>query len=402
MPGLLFVMAMQSGLCASEPLPMAAKAPAGWLTSLPQAQEKAKRENKLLLYFFTGSDWCGFCHQLEKEVLFTPEFKDWAAANAVLLYLDFPKMSRLPDALKQQNITLAKKYGITGFPSILFFSPEGEPLTMLGYIEGGARNWLEKARMLLPKRLELEKSLTSAYFKAERLKLPLLVIATIGKYDTQVNRMVEDVLADKNVMLNSGENLLISRLDLTGASADDLGLWRNLSAKNKVGKNYPVFLMVDSSYNRIFAISGKNSSAAAIAGRVYSNLPKPEYDGRWLVDYPRAQRIARALNRPMILNFTGSDWCKYCHILADEVYKTQEFKDFARKNLVLVELDYPKRKQLPYSLAQQNKVISDAFGINSFPLEVIMLNTNIPVASFGYTGAKPAEIIDLIKKATCQ
>ncbi len=376
----------------------AGKAPAGWLTSLPEAQEKARKENKILLYYFTGSDWCGFCHQLEKEVLFTEDFKNWANDNAVLLYLDYPKLSKLPPELQQQNNNLLKQFPVEGFPTIVFLNNEGEFLNSMGYMQGGAGNWLNQAKMLLPKRLELEDNFAEAYFKAKRLQKPLIVLTTIGQYDPAANQLIADFLRQKRIVLNSGDNLLITRLDLTKATSDELGLWRNLSASSGVGKIYPAFIMVSPEYKLLAKAEGKQLSSISFAGAVYSAMPRPAYNGEWLTSYPLALRIARALNRPLLVNFTGSDWCKYCHILSDEVFSTTPFKDYASKKLVLVELDYPKNKTQPENIVQQNHLIRQAFNVTGFPLEIIMLNDNTPVGSFGYTGAKPAQVIDLIEK----
>ena len=63
--------------------------PAGWTTDYKAALTKAKAENKNILIDFTGSDWCGWCIKLHREVLDKPEFIDYAKKNLVLLYLDY-------------------------------------------------------------------------------------------------------------------------------------------------------------------------------------------------------------------------------------------------------------------------------------------------------------------------
>ena len=61
-----------------------------WVTDLPVAQAQAKKENKLVLMNFTGSDWCGWCKKLQKEVFSTKEFEQYAKDNVVLVEIDFP------------------------------------------------------------------------------------------------------------------------------------------------------------------------------------------------------------------------------------------------------------------------------------------------------------------------
>src|SRR5882672_6835374 len=74
-----------------------------WLTDAKKAQEQAKAEKKLVLLDFTGSDWCGWCIRLNKEVFSKPEFQDYAAKNLVLVEVDFPRSKTQSAELKAQN-----------------------------------------------------------------------------------------------------------------------------------------------------------------------------------------------------------------------------------------------------------------------------------------------------------
>lgn len=118
-------------------------AEANWLTDYKQAQKQAASENKIVLLDFTGSDWCGWCIRLEKEVFSQKEFVDYANSNLVLVKLDFPRDKAISAAEKQQNEALAKKYGIRGFPTIVVLDSKGRKLGDLGYKKGGAAKWIE-------------------------------------------------------------------------------------------------------------------------------------------------------------------------------------------------------------------------------------------------------------------
>src|SRR5688572_17922363 len=61
-----------------------------WLTNIQNATGQARKEDKLILAYFRGSDWCDFCKKLDREVLNTDLFIDWADKNIVLLDVDFP------------------------------------------------------------------------------------------------------------------------------------------------------------------------------------------------------------------------------------------------------------------------------------------------------------------------
>jgi thioredoxin-related protein len=125
-----------------------ASAESNWVTDYKKAQEDAKASKKLMLLEFTGSDWCGWCIKLDKEVFSTPEFQNFASKNLVLVKLDFPRSKPQTEALKKQNEQLAQKYGIQGFPTIIVLNGQGEKVGELGYIEGGPSPFLAKLETL--------------------------------------------------------------------------------------------------------------------------------------------------------------------------------------------------------------------------------------------------------------
>lgn len=116
---------------------------AGWTTSYEEGQQDAKAHNKLVLLDFTGSDWCGWCIMLEREVFSKPQFKEYASKNLVLVELDFPKRKPMPDAIKIQNVKLARRYQVQGFPTIIVLNGDGKMVGELGYMEGGPEVFIE-------------------------------------------------------------------------------------------------------------------------------------------------------------------------------------------------------------------------------------------------------------------
>ena len=139
------------GLLASCALLCAGAEELQWMTDLSKAQAKAKEEKKLVLVDITGSDWCGFCIKLNKEVFSTPEFAEYAKKNLVLVEVDFPRKKELPAAQAKANQALQKKYSIDGYPTIILLDGEGKKLgTVDGYSPGsGPKSYiaeLEKAK----------------------------------------------------------------------------------------------------------------------------------------------------------------------------------------------------------------------------------------------------------------
>ncbi len=120
-------------LCAVLACNLAQAAELNWQTDLPKAQAQAKTEKKLVMLDFTGSDWCGWCIKLNKEVFSQPEFTEYAKKNLVAVEVDFPNKKKLSAAQKQANDALAKKYDIKGYPTIIVLDSEGKKIGELGY-----------------------------------------------------------------------------------------------------------------------------------------------------------------------------------------------------------------------------------------------------------------------------
>lgn len=120
----------------------------GWSTSYEQGQQEAKANNKLVLLDFTGSDWCGWCVLLEREVFSKPQFKEYASKNLVLIEVDFPKRKPLSDAIRKQNVQLAQRYQVQGFPTIIVLNGDGQIVGELGYVKGGPNAFIAELERL--------------------------------------------------------------------------------------------------------------------------------------------------------------------------------------------------------------------------------------------------------------
>jgi len=130
------------GLLACLALCQVNAAPLQWQTDVPKAQAKAKAEKKLVMLNFTGSDWCGFCIRLSKEVFSQPAFIEYADKNLVAVEVDFPRKKDLSAAQKQANAALAQKYNIAGYPTIIVLDSDGKKIGELGYQPGGPKAFI--------------------------------------------------------------------------------------------------------------------------------------------------------------------------------------------------------------------------------------------------------------------
>lgn len=133
-----------------------------WYTDILKANEASKASNKPIFAFFTGSDWCGWCRKLQRDVFAKPEFVEWAKKNVILLELDFPRNKQLSPELKQQNSNLQQTFQVQGYPTIWMFYLKGkdpakyeiEALGSLGYPSGAIQGkeevkFLENANAVL-------------------------------------------------------------------------------------------------------------------------------------------------------------------------------------------------------------------------------------------------------------
>ena len=122
----------------------ATSTPAGWTDDFEAAKKQAATENKLLLVDFSGSDWCGWCKKLDKEVFAKPEFLKDAKKDFVLVMVDSPSDKKLlSEKAAEQNPKLVKKYEVHGFPTVLIMDADGTVLDKTGYRNGGPEKYLE-------------------------------------------------------------------------------------------------------------------------------------------------------------------------------------------------------------------------------------------------------------------
>jgi thioredoxin-related protein len=131
-----------------------------WHTDMSKATDISIKENKPMFLFFTGSDWCGWCIRLQKEVFKTPEFVKWAKENVVLVELDFPRKNNQTDAVKMQNAQLQQQLQVRGYPTVWFVSAAKtadakvnlNALGSTGYVAGGPQVWLDGANQIIKKK----------------------------------------------------------------------------------------------------------------------------------------------------------------------------------------------------------------------------------------------------------
>ncbi len=131
-----------------------------WHQDMKKASELAIAEQKPLMLFFTGSDWCGWCIKLQKEVLLTKDFETWAAEHVILVELDFPRRKKQDKDTQIQNYQMQNLFKVRGYPTVVFADPEKTSndrtnlihMGSTGFVKGGSKKWLAVADNIINSR----------------------------------------------------------------------------------------------------------------------------------------------------------------------------------------------------------------------------------------------------------
>ncbi len=119
---------------------------------------------------------------------------------------------------------------------------------------------------------------------------------------------------------------------------------------------------------------------------------------QWMTDLPKAQAKAKTENKLVLIDFTGSDWCPWCIKLNKEVFSKPEFIEFANKNLVPVEIDFPRRKQQPAELKKANQALQEKYKIEGYPTVVVLNSNGQKVGELGYQPGGPKPFIEKLQQ----
>jgi len=182
---------------------MALAAEGLWQTDFAAAKVKAEKEHKLLLIDFTGSDWCGWCKKLKKEVFSKKLFQEQAPKDFILVELDFPQKTKLDEKLTAQNQALAKSYSVSGYPSIILADAKGVELARTGYKAGGPQAYLDHLNGFVENYkqaqiLEKEANKLAGIEKAKKLDQAIALLVANGSKRTYDDLSDEIIALDKD------------------------------------------------------------------------------------------------------------------------------------------------------------------------------------------------------------
>jgi len=117
----------------------------------------------------------------------------------------------------------------------------------------------------------------------------------------------------------------------------------------------------------------------------------------WLTDFEQAKAQAKAENKYVLVDFSGSDWCGWCIKLEHEVFSKAAFKAYARENLVLMLADFPSGKPQTAAVKAQNRRMAEQFGIRGYPTVIVLGPDGALVGRTGYQRGGPEAYVEHVK-----
>lgn len=120
--------------------------------------------------------------------------------------------------------------------------------------------------------------------------------------------------------------------------------------------------------------------------------------GAWITDYDLALQYAQELDRPVLINFTGSDWCSWCIKLKNEVFTQDAWQKYAQDNLVLLTVDFPNKKKLPPAEQAANQALAEKYEIEGFPTIVLVDAAGKELARTGYQYGGPEKYVQHVQE----
>lgn len=122
----------------------------------------------------------------------------------------------------------------------------------------------------------------------------------------------------------------------------------------------------------------------------------------WETDFEHAQKLASESGKYMLLDFTGSDWCGWCIRLKDEVFSKKSFLAYAKEKLVLVQVDFPRKKAQSKELKEQNQALASKYGIRGYPTIIILSPKGDFVQQTGYQAGGAEAYVEHLEELIAQ
>jgi thioredoxin-related protein len=375
----------------------------------------AKKQNKLILAYFSGSDWDEWGKKLDKEVLSSAMFAEWSTKNVILFQADYLATPKAQDLYKKQNEELKVKYQISLVPMFLLLDGDGEvvaratyenvkllpnevigqPITAMQFLDNMVKNRGETEP------LQTYGGLAQTVDNAKAHKLPVLLLITKGEHDPMLIES-DNLLHNQRFIRWVNINTSFHAMKWPEASdkSVDAAMFNSLATHFKFG-NTPAQLVMfvpEEDNLRYRTTSWAVMQMEPLMINLQKGLPIIEYRGTdWLTDI----RVAKAIlgqqpKRMMFMYFC--DGTEFCQKIEKEILKTEEFTGWPYHNVVLLKLDYTKGVERPKALDDQNRALADLYGVRGYPFVVLVNPKGQKIGEAKYMRGGPVPFIDELKR----
>jgi protein disulfide-isomerase len=409
---LLIVSALLVTLLA--PSGHAATKPVTWLPNMTAALAYAKKQNKPILAYFSGSDWDEWGKKLDKEVLKSDMFAEWSSKNVILFQADFAA-NKKQDLYKKQNEDLKTKYQIAVVPTFLLLDsdgeviaravyenvklqetePPGQPKTAIAYFDNMVKNRSESEPLITYPSLE------ATIENAKAHKLPVLLLITKGEKDPmllETDKLLQNQKFIRWVNINTSFHPM-KWPEATDKSVD-AALFNGLATKLKFGNTPAQLIMFVPGEDalRFRTASWAVMQMDPLMINLQKALPVIEYKGTdWLTDVRTARAIlGQQPKRMLFMYFT--DGTEYSQKFEKEILKTEEFTGWPYYHCVLLKLDFTKGVQRPKALDEQNNELANLYGVRGYPYVILVNPKGQRIGEAKYQRGGPKPFVDELKR----
>jgi protein disulfide-isomerase len=242
--------------------------------------------------------------------------------------------------------------------------------------------------------------LKKATAESKKTGKPILADFTGSDWCGWCKKLDAEVFSTDEFRKWAKENVVLLTVDFPrGRKLDDKLIKQNEELKNKYAiKGYPTIVFFDSEGQELgrtgYAEGGPakwiEQASAQMGGRTAEGTAEaaPEADP-WMTDFKAACAAAKKAKKPILADFTGSDWCGWCIKLKDEVFSTPEFKAWAAKNVILLEVDFPRQKEQSEDLKKQNKELGTKYQVGGYPTVLFLDAKGKVLGKSGYLPGGP-------------
>jgi thioredoxin-related protein len=387
----LAVVMLLPGILRASPAPAPAQSHVKfqWLTNYNLATAEARKSDKLILLYFSGSDWDPWTDKLEKDVLSTDPFKTWANEHIIPMQVDFAKEKRINSITKAQNDKLKTQYSVAKVPLFVFVDATGAPMARASYedlrlrdeeVKGHPNAAIAFLDNLLKNRPKDEVLKSQPDFLQGRLfakkNYAVLVMAITQGNAPYWTEQRDALFKDQQFVRFMNHNAIFLNMNWPedtdmSASAKD---FRVFADRLKLLPSPFQIVLWDVPYDKIKAKykSFSLQHVDQLVKNIQLQLPHVDYSGGWITDFNLARTIAAQTDRDIFMAFTSMDGGEWSKKWDDELFKSEQFLAYAHKHFVLLRIDFPTTTTQPAALSNQNKMLAELFSIKGYPMVVVM------------------------------